>query len=267
VIEVAEIPVRVASSGETSATGTVTVKDGANTLDTVTLGDDGAGTATIPALALPVGTYTLTLDYSGDDAFAPASGTVTLTVTKATSVTEATAVQTSVQVKKNHSRFTVEVGAPGYTPTGTVRVTIDGGSTFSGTLVDGVASILVGPWMTVGSFDTEVTYLGDANTLPSTDSVRITVIKQTPTLTVSAPDSVKKGAKPTIKVKVSGTGGTVTGRVQFSYNGGAAVQWLNDGATSRTLAALTKSTTVKVTYLGNGSYESVSRSVTIRVVS
>ncbi|MFB9315041.1 5'-nucleotidase C-terminal domain-containing protein [Nocardioides plantarum] len=262
----ASIPVRVGPTTHGTPTGTVTVKDGATTVATATLGANGTGAATIEALALPAGTYTLSLSYAGDDLFTAATGTVTLTVAKGASTTDATARETTVVVKKNSTRFTVTVGAPGYTPTGTVRVVINGSQTVSGTLVDGVASIVVGPWTSVGASNAAVSYLGDANTEPSTDTVRITVTKQTPTLKVTAPTSVRKGTKPTVKVALTGSGGTVSGQVRFNYNGKFAVQTLVGGKTTRTLPGLSKTTKVTVTFLANATYTGAVKAVTIKVV-
>ena len=62
-----------------TATGTVEVSWGSKFLGSTTL-TDGTGSVTLRARSLPVGTYELTLTYSGDTDHAPSSGSVTVTV-------------------------------------------------------------------------------------------------------------------------------------------------------------------------------------------
>jgi 5'-nucleotidase len=64
----------------TVPTGTVSVLDGARVLGTSTL-EEGLGVVTLPKKSLERGTYTFTVDYSGDEHVAPGSTEVTVRVT------------------------------------------------------------------------------------------------------------------------------------------------------------------------------------------
>jgi predicted extracellular nuclease len=77
--EVPRIPVTVTADGVTP-TGTVTVLDGSEVLGDATL-TDGSAVVVLPKNALKRGVHTLTVSYSGDDAVAPGSTTVTVLVT------------------------------------------------------------------------------------------------------------------------------------------------------------------------------------------
>ncbi|MGB6773845.1 MAG: FG-GAP-like repeat-containing protein [Terriglobales bacterium] len=67
----------VSSASPSGATGTVTFKNGTTTLGKATL---SAGVATVTTTKLPVGTLTITANYSGDVQSAKSSGTTTQTV-------------------------------------------------------------------------------------------------------------------------------------------------------------------------------------------
>ena len=72
------VPVTVTPA---TATGTVTLKDGATLIGTLTLdGVTGTGNIAVPANSLAVGAHTLTLAYSGDGTNGSATSTVTVTV-------------------------------------------------------------------------------------------------------------------------------------------------------------------------------------------
>jgi hypothetical protein len=260
------VPVAVSTANDVTPTGTVTLKNGATTLGSTTLGGDGTGTIAIAALTLPAGTYTLTLEYSGDANVAAGTGSVSVTVEQAASTTEAAANPTRVTVKRNGTVFRVQVTAPAHTPTGSVEVRVNTSTVVRATLDDeGVAVLRVASWPAVGTFDIAVRYLGDVNTLPSGDTVRVTVVKQTPSLTLKVPGTVKKGARPTVTATLGGTGGVVTGQVRFVYNGKRVTLTLSRGKATLKLAKITRRTNLTVTYLGTGTYNSVSKSRVIKV--
>ena len=82
---------------------------GANLIDTLTL-DGLTGEGDISAVGyLPLGTHVLTLDYSGDAIIGSASGTVTVTVVKATPSIDATPTPATVLVNGTTSSVAVTV--------------------------------------------------------------------------------------------------------------------------------------------------------------
>src|SRR5207248_109550 len=73
--------VAAVAPGVGTPTGTVTFRDGANTLGTATLTN---GTATLPSAALAVGSHTITVVYGGDTNFSTStSAAITQTVNQA----------------------------------------------------------------------------------------------------------------------------------------------------------------------------------------
>ena len=165
------VTVTVNTPGVT-ATGTVTVKNGATTLGTGTLAG-GAATVTIPAGSVPVGTAALTASYSGDGNVNGSDKTFSLTVTKAGSTTNAT-------VKPKHPKAGHKVklkitvaGANGVQATGKVTIKVNG-KKVTVTLKNGKATVKVGGFAK-GTYKGKLTYEGDANLEGSDTKVKFTV--------------------------------------------------------------------------------------------
>ena len=78
-----------------------------------------------------------------------------------------------------------------------------------GRLNAGNVSIDVSPYAGVGTFRLTVNYLGNATTKTGSGSVSVKVVKQTPTMKVTAPKKVA----PTLKVVLTGVGAKVSGKV------------------------------------------------------
>ncbi len=245
--------------------GTVRLLDGADEVGRVVL-VDGAGEIVVPASVLAAGANPFTLDYGGGTGLRPSSGTVTVTVTRLESSLTATVDPRPVPVRKGTTTVLATVTAAGYTPTGEVEVRRDGVLLGSGTVDrSGVARVEVGPFDRVGPFPLTVDYAGDANAAGSSDTVRVVVVKQVPTMRVFAPSSVRENATPTVRVALEGTGATVTGSVVFRYQGRTVTRGLSGGRTSLELRRLTRTTSVTVRYEGSDLFAAVSRTVTIRV--
>jgi hypothetical protein len=119
------VAVTVASSpsGGTTPTGTVTLSGGGYTSATETL-STGAYTFTVPANSLTAGSDVLTVSYSGDTNYAPASGTTTVTVTASTTPTGTFTVSAAAASPSSVS--------PGNTSTSTVTVSSTNG--YAGTV-------------------------------------------------------------------------------------------------------------------------------------
>ena len=94
----------------------MTVLAGSTPLATATL-NAGQATLTIPARSLPPASHVLTLTYSGDGKVKAATGSLTLTVTKATATIDKPTIRPKrIIVNKTKARVLVKVAATGLTP-------------------------------------------------------------------------------------------------------------------------------------------------------
>ena len=92
------------------------------------------------------------------------------------STVTATATPSTVKKKKGTSRIDVTVsGAQGVTPTGTVKILVDGVNVGMTTLSGGTASFVVGPFPTAGVREVKVKYVGDDVTEAGHATVDVTV--------------------------------------------------------------------------------------------
>ena len=208
------VPVTVTPS---AATGTVTLKDGDTVLGSATL-DGGAAEVALAAGSLPVGDHELTLVYSGDSGFTGSRGDVVVTVTKATPGITATPTPASVEVNGGTSSIAVTVAATGVDPSGTVTATVDGDVVDTQSLVDGAATLTVGPFTTVGDQVVTIDYAGDGNTASGSTTTSVTVTKPVPppladTTTTATAAAMVYGTPGQVDVKVSSTKAT-SGSVQ-----------------------------------------------------
>ena len=156
-----------------SATGTVTVSQGAKELGSATL-SSGTATIVLPAMSLSIGTHTLTLTYSGDARNEPSQGSVTVTVTKASPTVSVEVTPERVVVKGTKAQVLVTVTAEGLTPTGSVLVAVDGRSYWA-SLNDGTALLELKKFKKEGRYDATVSYFGDAFVRSGTAIVTIEV--------------------------------------------------------------------------------------------
>jgi hypothetical protein len=156
-------------SGSSTPTGSVEFFDGGKSLGTATV--DGSGKATLTlagATSLPVGSHSLTVNYSGDSEFSTlTSGTTTHTVTQAASGSVVTTTVTSSLNPSNYGdtiTFSIHVSSSvGVQPTG--AVTVKDGSTVIDTQpldASGNASSTI-PAFAAGTHTVSVIYSGDSN--------------------------------------------------------------------------------------------------------
>jgi 5'-nucleotidase len=97
------------------------------------------------------------------------------------STVTATATPSAVKKKKGTSRIDVTVtGAQGVTPTGMVKILVDGVKVGTTTLSGGTASFVVGPFPSAGVREVEVKYVGDDVTQAGHAKVDITVTNGNP---------------------------------------------------------------------------------------
>jgi 5'-nucleotidase len=89
-----------------------------------------------------------------------------------------------------------------------------------------------------------------------------------PTVTIKAPDQVRQFKAAKVRVVVKAAGAPGTGNVRFSYGGQSVIRKLDNGVVTVKLGIFKKPGPVKVsvTYLGNVTTKSVTKTVTIRVI-
>jgi 5'-nucleotidase len=171
------VTVKVVSGGVSPA-GTATIKSGSTILGTAAVPASGVADVVLGTSALPPGVHTLTASYSGNDVVAPRSVQFTLRVNKAAAKVKVTKKPKKVVRKKTRAVLTVVVtGFQGAHASGRVTAKI-GKKTVSGTLVNGVAKLKLPKIKTAGKKSVVVTYLGDGQTLPLSQTVKLTVKKK-----------------------------------------------------------------------------------------
>ena len=221
----------VSSPGAGTPTGTVTFKQGATSLCTVTL-TNGTGTCTPAAAALAASgsPYSVTATYvpGADPNFsAPAAQTVSLTVSKAsTTSTLSIAPSTATYGSETGVTLTATVG-PQFSGTPSGTVTLKAGATnlcTAPTLAGGIATCTVSSatLLAVGSYVVVATYSGDTNFTTSSAFGFLTVAAAATTTTVTvSPTSVALGHETTAAfaptlTAVPTTAGTPTGTVTLT---------------------------------------------------
>lgn len=263
------VPVTVAPA---TATGSVTLKEGDIVLGSGTL-DGGVAEVALAAGALPVGTHHLTLAYPGDADHSGSESTVEVTVTKATPSLTATPTPASVEVNDGTSSIAVTVAATGVDPSGTVTASVDGDVVDTQSLVEGAATLTVGPFATPGDETVTIDYSGDATTSTGSTTTSVTVTEPTPpplddTATTAKATPMVYGTGGTVDVTVAP--GTATGAVQL-LDGETVVGsgTLGDGGTVRILvpgtALAVGSHTLAVDYLGDSGHKPSQASVEVVV--
>jgi Big-like domain-containing protein/MBG domain-containing protein/Kelch motif protein len=166
------------------------------------------GSTTVPANA---GTYAVAVNFTSSDAnYANASGTGSIQINKADSITVVTIT--------GGATFTYD----GTAHPATVSVTGAGGLNLTPDPVYscGHAPINVSDSGCTASYN----YAGDANHNPSSDSKTYTINKATPLVTVSGGPFTYDGSAHAATITVTGVGGaTVSGSSAVTYNGLATV--------------------------------------------
>jgi hypothetical protein len=198
------------SPGTGIPTGTVTFKDGANTLGTGTL--DSSGHAMFVTSPLAVASHSITASYGGDANFnGSISTTLNQTVKKAATTTlVSSSANPSVFGQSVTFTATVTANSPGAgTPTGAVTFK-DGGSTLgTGTLNNSGQAIFTTSTLKVGSHSITASYGGDAHFNGSTSST-LTQTTTTTTPTTSTTSSTTSTQPPTTTTTLAPTTTTTT---------------------------------------------------------
>jgi hypothetical protein len=253
--------VSVVSPGTGTPTGTVTFKDGSNTLGTGTL--NGSGMATLATSSLSVSTHSITAVYGGDtNDQGSTSGAVSQMVNQDSTATSLySSANPSVFGQSVTFTATVSANAPGSgTPSG--MVTFKDGTTVmgAGTLSGGAATFTTSA-LAVGSHPITAVYAGDGNFVASTSAPTSQAVNQDGTstsLTSSANPSVS-GQSVTFTATVTANApgsGTPTGTVTFKD--GATLLGtspLSGGVASITMSSLSvASHNISVAYGGDTNF-------------
>jgi len=220
------VAVTVASkaNGGATPTGSVTLSGGGYTSATEAL-TSGAYTFTVPSDSLSAGNDSLTISYSGDPTYAPASTSASLTVTKLTPTV--TVAPTSTTLNSNQQQTVlVTVTGTGGAVTGNVTISVNGYTSATEPLTSGAYSftipynVLAGP---SGNYTLSATYSGDKNYTAANGSVPVTVnyvVPLAPTVLVTPATIIpESGQNLAVTVTVTGSGVVPTGSVNLSGGG------------------------------------------------
>ena len=159
-----------------TATGTVTFKNGATLLGTATLTN---GAASVATSTLPIGSNPITATYSGDTNNNTSSANLTQTVGKDTPTVTVTTSGPSTYGEP----VTITTSVPPGT-TGTVTVTSGGTTIGTGTISSGGTFTVTTSTLPVGTDPITASYGGDSNNNPATGTTTQTVNKATPVLPI-----------------------------------------------------------------------------------
>jgi hypothetical protein len=221
----------------------------------------------IPGSDFPIGTNTVTANYSGDSNYLAGTGTVTIikpAVTLTTSPTNPTTADTV--------QLTVNVTGTGPAPTGYLELF---GAQYFGpgaALSGGSYTFMLTPGSLVGGTDTlTVVYPGDSTYSPSIATTTVTLSKVTPTITITpSATSISSNLPLTVTGTVTGAGLTASagGNVTISANALEFEGPVSSGAYSITIPAGSLSAgtvTLTASYSGDPFNTTASNSTTVTV--
>ncbi|HEY1216349.1 MAG TPA: Ig-like domain repeat protein, partial [Bryobacteraceae bacterium] len=247
----------VTNSGLVAVTGSVTFKDGSNTLGTANL--NGSGIATWTATGLSGGAHSFTAVYSGD----------TNNSTGTSTALNFTVDTISTTTLLSSSASTVDAGAQlqlsaTVTPSQTTGGQVTGTVTFyDGSIVLGTATVPANgvaqfptTSLTVGSHTLTATYSGSTNYATSTSNIAAVTVRQATTSTVIATSGSPAiaGSTVTFSITVTGSGGIPAGTVIVKDSGVqiGAVTLNGSGKGSFSTSTLSVSThVITADYAGN----------------
>jgi large repetitive protein len=231
------------------------------------------GNATFTAISsLPVGTYTATVSYTGDNNFGGSKASLTQIVGQASTsiATVGSSLNPSVYGQAVTFSTTVTANSPGAgTPTGTVTFLDNGTPIGTGKLNPaGQASFTIAASnpLAVGNHTITASYGGDANfTASATATAFAETVNQDTTTTAAVTSSVNPtvfGQATTLATTVTANGpgsGTPTGAVTFLSNGVAiGTATLSNGAASLAVTTGLPAGTDSITaaYSGDNNFSS-----------
>jgi hypothetical protein len=211
------IPVTVeifpAESGPLAPTGTVSLSFNGKTtppvnVSTISGSQDSSATITIPANTLPIGSTTVTANYSGDQYYSPESTTGFVNTISSGTLNPHVTVTAPTGVVNYPFTVKVSAGTSG-NPVATGNISIIGGANYgsSATLTNGTATFTITSGLAPGPNTLTATYLGDNNYTSGTGTSTV-AIPSTSSFTFT-PTSPSVVANQSLAVTV--TIGTTTG--------------------------------------------------------
>ena len=275
--------VSAVAPGAGTPTGSVTFLLGSTVLGTATL-VGGVASYTTTAFQLPVGTLTITAQYSGSPQYNASSSTFTHTVNPAaTTTTVASSANPAVYGQAVTFTAIVAPVAPGAgIPTGTVEFYLGSTLLGSGTLdATGSASYTttVGQLPVGSGLTITANYLGSTNYTASSGTLSQDVNKANTSGTITAsfnPSGIDQPVTFTATIlPVSPGGGNPSGTVNFFYNGnpiGSGTLTVVGGVSqaSVTMAANTLpfgTGTVSISYAGDSNFNGTTASASHTVLT
>lgn len=265
------------------ATGTITFKNGSQTLGTATIASNGV--AELQTSNIPGGTSSITAVFPGDSSFqGSTSAAYSLTVTPAATSTG----WPTYTVAANNSvtlSATVATHSYGAAPTGTVTFmngsaklgtgTLTGTASTSTTFASGKATFTTGI-LPGGTYNISAVYSGDGNYGGSTSLYTTVYISFLPTTLVITPSSatIESNQQVQFTVTPTPTAGMPlpTGSVSLSYNNSVLVPPVNlvNGVATFTIPANTLPLGIDnffLTYSGDSEYLQASGNFSVTVNS
>jgi photosystem II stability/assembly factor-like uncharacterized protein len=250
--------VTVSGVSITPPTGSVTVTDGTRDCPIDSL-DSGAGQCSITE---PAGTYTIGASYSGDTNYKPASGSLRVTVDKAAPTLVITPSANPAPAPGSVTYQVSVVGVAGFTPTGSVTVTAGALNCSITSLVSGAGQCSITE--PAGNYTIRASYSGDTNYKTGISSLKETVKRATPTVTITPSANPASAPGPvTYQVSVVGVAGfTPTGSVTVSGRGQSCViSSLSAGGGSCAITEAKGTFRVTARYSGDSNYIVVSTGI------
>ncbi|HZY61389.1 MAG TPA: Ig-like domain repeat protein [Edaphobacter sp.] len=201
-------------------TGDVVFKDGASILATVPV--NSAGVATYVNSTLAAGTHMITAAYQGNADYDGSTSTNNITVTvQQTASSTVISASTTNSIATRPVTLTARVSASGAVPTGTVNFMNGNVLIGTGTLNNGVVSIVTAS-LPVGTNLITAAYGGNSNDGPSTSpALAITVVQAPTTTAISSSLNPVQTLTPVVISAAVANGGTqsATGLVTFTEDG------------------------------------------------
>ena len=173
---------------------------------------DGSATFTLTSPA--AGSHSLSASYAAQGNFAASTATGTLQVDQAATAASISAPEITYN---SDGSVTVTVSSTAGTPTGSVQLSVDGGTATSQAMNDGSATFtLTSP--SAGSHSLSASYAAQGNFAASTATGTLQVDQAATSSSISAPE-ITYNSDGSVTVTVSSTAGTPTGNVQSSVDG------------------------------------------------
>ena len=246
-----------------SPSGTVTFKDGENTIGTasvVTCNCASRGTATLPLSTLGAGTHTITAVYGGDVTFTGStSSAITQTVLPKTATTTTLNSSLNPSYVGQSVTFTAAVSPSGASGTVTfydgTTILGTGSLNSSGQVTFSTSTFAAGPHSITASYNGNTNFAASSST-----ALTQTVNKfSTSTALTLSPNTTAFGQPVTITAGVTSSAGVPAGTVTF-YDGATALgtgSLNNSGqATLSTSSLAAGSHSITASYAGNSNFAS-----------